>query len=97
MRVKFTAEAQAELEEATRWYLERAGERVHDRLREELKRVRRLLLDHPAIGSPGVADTRKIRLDQFPYSVVYRINGGELRVLAFMHHRCRPGYWRGRR
>ena len=97
MRFKFTAEARAELEEAAHWYRERAGERVRDRLRDELKRVRQLLLDHPEIGSPGVAGTRKITLDRFPYSVVYRISGDEFRVLAFMHHKRSPGYWRGRR
>lgn len=97
MRIRFTAAARAELEEAAHWYRERAGERVRDRLREELKRVRKLLLDHPEIGAPHIADTRKITLDRFPYSIVYRTSGDELRVLAFIHHKRNPGYWRGRR
>ena len=97
MHIRFTPEARSEFEEAARWYRERAGTRVRDALRAELKNARWLLLEHPEIGAPGVADTRKLRLQRFPYSIVYRVIGNEVRVLAFMHHKRRPGYWRVRR
>ena len=97
MRIRFTPEARSEIEEAARWYRERAGSRVRNLLRGELTQARKLLLEQPEMGTPGVADTRKITLHRFPYSIVYRITGDELRVLAFMHHKRRPGYWRVRR
>jgi hypothetical protein len=45
-----------------------------------------------------VADrTRMLTLYDFPYSLIYRIQGDEIRVIAVAHHSRRPGYWVGRR
>jgi hypothetical protein len=42
---------------------------VRNRPREELKRVRKLLVDHREIGSPQVAHPRKVALDRFACSI----------------------------
>jgi hypothetical protein len=39
---------------------------------------------------------RQKLLRRFPFAFVYRIDPGEIVVVAFMHLRRRPGYWRGR-
>ena len=39
---------------------------------------------------------RKIKVGKFRYSVVYRILGDEIQVIAIMHQHRRPGYWKGR-
>jgi plasmid stabilization system protein ParE len=41
-------------------------------------------------------DMRKVRVEDFPYAVIYRIAGHELRIIAVMHLHRRPGYWRDR-
>jgi plasmid stabilization system protein ParE len=41
-------------------------------------------------------DMRKVRVEDFPYAVVYRVEGRELRIIAVMHLHRRPGYWRDR-
>ncbi len=41
-------------------------------------------------------DMRKVRVEDFPYAVIYRIEGRELRIIAVMHLHRRPGYWRER-
>lgn len=41
-------------------------------------------------------DVRLIRMDRFPYSVLYREISGNVQVLAVAHHRRRPNYWLGR-
>jgi plasmid stabilization system protein ParE len=41
-------------------------------------------------------EMRKVRLESFPYAVIYRIDGSELRILAVMHLHRQPGYWRDR-
>ncbi len=42
-------------------------------------------------------DIRKKPIGRFPYSLLFRIRGDEVRVLAVMHQSRRPFYWRGRR
>lgn len=41
-------------------------------------------------------DVRLIRMDRFPYSVLYRETSGNVQVLAVAHHRRRPNYWLGK-
>lgn len=48
---------------------------------------------YPIEKNPGV---RRIRLDRFPYAVLYREVSGTVQVLAVAHHRRRPQYWLGR-
>lgn len=85
MRIKFTGPAMREAEETAPWYWARSGERVRGNLLAEIERARQILGDQPAIGTPGVRGTRKLPLGKFPYSLVYRIDGDRVRVLAFMH------------
>lgn len=42
----------------------------------------------PVVRSKGVAD--------FPYRVVYFVEGDLLTIVAVAHAKRRPGYWRGR-
>jgi mRNA-degrading endonuclease RelE of RelBE toxin-antitoxin system len=44
--------------------------------------------------SPGV---RRYLVHRFPYSIVYKIYGETIRVIAIAHSHRRPGYWRGRK
>lgn len=39
---------------------------------------------------------RRLLIERFPYSVVFVQHGNDVRVLAFAHHKRRPGYWRNR-
>ena len=97
MRITFTGPASREAEEAALWYWERSGDRVRAHLLAEIERARKTLLRQPGIGTPGVRGTRKLLLDRFPYTLVYRIDGDTVRVLAFMHQSRRPDYWQHRR
>lgn len=51
----------------------------------------------PNVGSPlGDLDRRRA-VTGFPYSLVYRSEHERILVLAVMHHRRKPGYWKWRR
>ena len=39
---------------------------------------------------------RKVKVGKFRYSVIYRFHSEEVQVIAVMHHRKKPGYWRSR-
>jgi toxin ParE1/3/4 len=97
MRIAFTSAAAHEAEEAANWYWERSGDRVRSHLLAEIEHAREVLRDHPGIGTPGVRGTRKLPLGRFPYTLVYRIDGDTVRVLAFMHQSRKPEYWLRRR
>jgi toxin ParE1/3/4 len=48
-------------------------------------------------SAPVVRGTSRIKpLLQFPYSLIYSLRLGEIRVLAVMSQRRRPFYWWGR-
>ncbi len=39
---------------------------------------------------------RKHNLRKFPYKVVYQLKNNEIIVIAFAHHKRKPGYWKNR-
>jgi toxin ParE1/3/4 len=46
---------------------------------------------YPVVRSP---DIRKHVMQQFPYSLIYRITAtGSTQILALAHHKRRPFYW----
>lgn len=97
MRITFSGAAVREAEEAANWYWERSGDRVRAHLLSEIERARQVLRDQPGIGTPGVRGTRKLPLGKFPYTLVYRVDGTTVRVVAFMHQCRKPDYWQHRR
>ena len=64
---------------------------------DEFERMVGLIIEHPAIGTPYEAGTRRVLFDRFPYAVVYREKpAASLELIAVMHLHREPGYWRGR-
>jgi len=41
-------------------------------------------------------DIRRIRMNRFPFTVLFREYSGTIQVLAVAHHRRRPLYWLNR-
>ena len=41
-------------------------------------------------------DVRRVVMERFPFTVLYRDFLGSVQVLAVAHHRRRPQYWLGR-
>lgn len=96
MNVLYEPAARAEVTEAVRRYLEVAGPGIAEAFERELNTAIQLLLRFPLLGSPGLRATRKLRLDGFPYTLHYRLDGELIRILAVANQRRKPGYWRGR-
>ncbi|MBC7378601.1 MAG: type II toxin-antitoxin system RelE/ParE family toxin [Burkholderiaceae bacterium] len=55
-----------------------------------------LLTSMPSLGTPAYRNSRLWPLKPFEYTLVYRVVGDELVVLAMAHQRRAAGYWRGR-
>ena len=96
MNVSYEPAARAEVADALNWYLTVAGQTIADSFERELDKAVRLLMQFPQLGTPGLRESRKLRLSGFPYILHYRANGDMLRILAVAHQGRKPGYWRGR-
>lgn len=60
---------------------------------QTVRRARQL----PYSGSPIGQEARRMRIAPFSYDLVYLPEmEGDIYILAFPHHRQRPGYWRTR-
>ena len=97
MKITFNTEAEREFIEAATWYADKAGPTQARDFRNEVHRALQLLSEHPAMGARGGQNTRSFVVHRYPYSVVYRVQVGALRILAVASHSRRPGYWSGRR
>lgn len=51
----------------------------------------------PESGSPIGKDARRMQLKPFKYDMIYLPDfEGDIFIVAYAHHRQRPGYWRAR-
>lgn len=90
--------ASEELTEAVRWYEERRpgwGGKLFDAVTRAIERIQ----VYPEIGPlrTGRLPSRELRVQGFPYKVVYRIRENDIYVIAVAHTSRRPGYWKDRR
>lgn len=93
--VEFHPEAAAEAQAAFAWYRERSAAVAAaflDELDRAVERVSERPDRWPATG-PGL---RRFHLRRFPFAIVYRIIEERVQVVAVVHGRRRPGYWRAR-
>ncbi len=96
MIVEFRAQAQQELVQAAEWYLREGGRRVAEQFEGAVHRALALLVFMPGLGTPSQGQARLWPLRRFPYTLVYRVQGGLLTVLAVAHQSRSPEYWVGR-
>jgi toxin ParE1/3/4 len=65
---------------------------------EGLQRIRSDPQQFPRLETlPNEEQVRRLRLDRFPYVLIYEAGSGEIRILAVAHARRAPGYWIERR
>lgn len=94
-RLRWHGEARAEVNAAAAFYQEKQpglATRFVDRLDDALRRIAR----HPLAYRRVDGDIRKCRVRHFPYGIIFRPRGSVIEIIAVMHLRRSPGYWRGR-
>jgi plasmid stabilization system protein ParE len=84
--------AESEIYSAAKWYKARSPTAAL-RFAAELNARIQLILDDPERWPMFEANSRRILLRRFPFSIIYRLKGDVVSVLAVMHHRREPGYW----
>ena len=97
MRASVSEAAEAELVDGAKTYAEVAGKDLGLEFIAEFERCVDLLCQRPFLGMVAEEFVRRFPLRRFPYSIVYRVVGEDLRIVALAHHRRRPAYWAGRK
>jgi toxin ParE1/3/4 len=95
VKVAWHPQALAEAEAAAAFYRERQSVlalRFLSNLDEALDRISL----NPRIYREVDPGVRKCRMKAFPYAIVYRCDK-TIEILAVMHLRRQPGFWRDRR
>lgn len=95
MRIRQHPAATAELEEALVWYAQR-NPLAAEALWRAVQHGRALIIDFP-LAAPAISPhARRLVLHGFPYDIIYCLAGEEISVVAYAHHKRRPGYWGSR-
>jgi len=95
MELLWHEEAKAEVNAAAAFYQEKQpglAQRFIDNLEGTLRRIQR----HPLAYRVVENDVRKSRVPHFPYGVIFRVLSGHIEIIAVMHLRRAPGYWKTR-
>ena len=91
----FHPEASGEYVQAAEYYAAIApelGGRFYDEIEQLIGQIRR----QPDRFFQFSPPTRRALSRDFPYSVVYLNEPGRIWIVAVMHAKRKPGYWRGR-
>ena len=93
--VGFHPAAAQEAESAYDWYAARNPSAANG-FREELRHAVDAVADNPLTWPSHGSRVRRYVFPRFPFSLVYRLRGDEVEIIAVSHGRRRPGYWRSR-
>lgn len=94
-RVWSHPDARLELREAADFYdLERPG--LGTEFLDEVERAIGRIVENPESSPVILGHVRKCVISRFPFSVIYSVRDGVIRVSAFAHTSRRPFYWRER-
>ena len=95
--IRFHPAARREILRAFDWYRQEASPLVATGFLDDFEQTLALLKCHPEIGETGSSRTRRLVFQRYPYTVVYRLAGKRLEIVAVAHHSRKPEYWAGRR
>jgi toxin ParE1/3/4 len=95
--VSISPEAERELTDGALFYAEQADPELGLAFIAEFERALEILREQPNLGAPWRGMMRRFPLRRFPYFVLCVVEGVELRIIALVHQRRRPGSWSGRK
>lgn len=94
-KVDFHLQAEEDFLEAYAWYFERSETAARAFLREMDRAILRIS-EAPERWPAYDSVTRRFLLSIFPFSVIYRVAGQVVQVIAVAHNKRKPGYWKPR-
>lgn len=95
MIFSFHPEAEEEFRAAIDYYEDREAGLGYDFSLEVFTAIHNIIT-HPNAFPVVEDDVRRCLVNRFPFAVLYGLEPTSIFVLAVMHHRRRPGYWKHR-
>jgi len=95
MKLRFKKDAVNEMFDAASYYdaeVPGLGREFENELKDGFDKV----LENPERWPRIHRNIRRYRLHRFPYGIVYEIGVDSIVVIAVMHLKRKPGYWRKR-
>jgi toxin ParE1/3/4 len=92
MKITLHPAAEQDLVEAASFYEREGSPALAARFVSEFKRMASVLAEQPEIGSPRSRGRRGFAMSVFPYTLVYKVFGEEIKILVVKHDSRRPGY-----
>jgi len=92
----FTSAAEADVEEAFRWY-ESQRQGLGPAFRHAVDIAVAAVQSNPESYAVIHRDTRRVLLPKFPYCLYYRVAGEAVVVVGCLHAKRHPRIWRSRR
>lgn len=97
MRISLSDEAKSDGQDVVDWYIEEGVFPAVNAFVDKLKLTLHPFRQFPEMAAPSTHGTRVLPLRTFPYSLVHRMHGSLVRIIAITYHSLRPVYWAGRR
>jgi plasmid stabilization system protein ParE len=85
--------AERESRQSFLWYFERSPLAAYEfrlALEDAIEHIKTFPFASPEFDR-GV---RRCNLNRYPYSLVYQVEQEKITIVACMHHKRKPGYWR---
>ena len=95
-RVVLDPRAEEDARAAFLWYAERSPVAAAD-FQVQLTRATEDLADTALVWPEKEPGIRARVLDEYPYTLMYRVDDDEVLIVAIAHQKRKPGYWRGSR
>lgn len=96
MECSLAPEAERDLVEGGLYYSREGNADLARAFISEFERSAALVGEQPELGAPWRGKVRRFPLRRFPYSIVYYLGDGRIRILAVAHQSRKPGFWRSR-
>ena len=94
-RLTFEPEAEAEIDEASRWYADQ-NEELGAAFLRAVEASLAAILENPFQYQIVHGRKRRVALLRFPYRLIYVVSGEEINVIGCIHGRRHPRHWEER-
>ncbi|MCD6389407.1 MAG: type II toxin-antitoxin system RelE/ParE family toxin [Desulfobulbaceae bacterium] len=92
MRLQFHPDVSNEIKASYKWYQQKV-EGLGDDFLNELEAAYQAIVELPRTWPRFQNHFRRFLFSRFPFSVIYRIDGYSIYVVAVMRNSRKPGYW----
>ena len=86
-------EAETELTDAVAFCAQQFSTAVAENFLATFELKVSLIAEFPGVGTATSKGRRLFPIGRYPYSILYRVEDGVVKVSAIAHHSRRPGYW----